>query len=201
MLQRNYEAMWRTKYAAESFKAGDKEKGWENLRRAGVLFATSALWPALVEEMVTPYTNSEHDSWGKWTGKTLLNGMSSTIPFVREIVHAWLNNFEVGGGIFDSGMHEIKSAADDLNQGAKMMDAEHGGKTIKALTSIVGMATGLPNEVGNVMKTAWDSMHRSKETPKNAAETFRDATTGRAVGQPDIPQRMIEAVGQKGRRK
>ena len=130
MLQRNYEVMWRTKYATENFKAGDYEKGLDNLKRAGVLFATATLWPALVEEMVTPYTSEEKDSWGKWTGKTLALGVSATVPFVREFVHGWINNFETGAGILDTGWKELASTFSDIHKGAKMMDAEHGGKTV-----------------------------------------------------------------------
>jgi len=202
MLQRNYEVMWRTKYAAENFKQGDYEKGKDNLTRAGVLFVTATLWPALVEEMVTPYTNSDRDSWGMWTGKTLALGMSATIPFVREFVHGWINNFETGAGILDTGWKELASTFSDIHKGAKMMDAEHGGKTIKDFNALVGVATGVTNnEVGNVMKTIWDSTYRSKETPKGASETYRAATTGRAVGQPDIIQRGIELGAQEGRRR
>jgi hypothetical protein len=181
MLQRNYEVMWRTKYAAENFKQGDYEKGLDNLKRAGVLFATATLWPALVEEMVTPYTNEEKDSWGKWTGKTLALGVSATVPFVREFVHGWINNFETGAGILDTGWKELASTFSDVRKGTKMMDAEHGGKTIKDFNGLVGVATGVTNnEVGNIMKTIWDSTHRSKETPKGVKETAKDLITGHA---------------------
>lgn len=181
MLQRNYEVMWRTKYATENFKQGDYDKGLDNLKRAGVLFATATLWPALVEEMVTPYTNEEKDSWGKWTGKTMLLGASATIPFVREFVHGWINNFETGAGILDTGWKELGSTFSDVRKGAKMMDAEHGGKTIKDFNGLVGLMTGVTNnEVGNVMKTIWDSTHRSKETPKGVRETTRELITGHA---------------------
>lgn len=181
MLQRNYEVMWRTKYAAENFKARDYDKGLDNLKRAGVLFATATLWPALVEEMVTPYTNNERDSWGKWTAKTLALGASATVPFVREFVHGWINNFETGAGILDTGWKELGSTFSDVRKGSKMMDAEHGGKTIKDFNGLVGLVTGVTNnEVGNVMKTIWDSTHRSKETPKGVKETARDLITGHA---------------------
>ena len=168
MLQRNYEVMWRTKYATENFKAGDYDKGMDNLKRAGVLFGGATLWPALVEEMVTPYTNSDRDSWGKWTGKTLLLGASATIPFVREFVHGWINNFETGAGILDTCWKELASTFSDVNKGARMMDAEHGGKTIKDFNGLVGVATGVTNnEVGTVMKGIWGCYAcRSKKTSK-----------------------------------
>jgi hypothetical protein len=202
VLQRNYEAMWRTKYAVQNFKEGDREAGAKNLKRAAMLLVTSTLAPALVEEMVTPYTNSDKDSWGKWTGKMLINGMSGTIPIAREIVHGFINNYETGVGILDTGFKELKSTYDNIKNPAKAMDAEHGGKTIKDLNAVVGITTGVTNnEVGNVMKTIWDSTHRTKQTPRGPAETYRAATSGRAVGEPDIIQRGVETVAGKGRRK
>ena len=46
---------------------------------------------------------------------------------------------------------------------------------------LVGVMTGVTNnEVGNIMKTIWDSTHKSKETPKGVKETSQDLITGHA---------------------
>jgi hypothetical protein len=203
MMQRLHEMEWRTEYAYKNFKEGDREAGAENLKRAAILFTTSVLAPALVEEWVTPYTNSDRESWGKWTAKTLISGLSATVPGIREFVHGWINNFETGSGILDSGWKTVGSNFSDIEKGAKMLNAQNGGKAIRDLNSIIGTITGVTNnEVGNIMKTIWDATHQSKETPKNAPEVYRDVTTGHAAGPTDLIQPPIEAItGTKGRRK
>lgn len=203
MLQRNYEAAWRAQEGIKAISEGEKQKAKEHISRASMLIATSVLWPALVEEMVTPYTNSDKDNWGKWTAKVLGNGMSSMIPIgVRELVHAWINNWEVGTGIFDTGLREISTEFSDLRKGTAAFTADKGGKMLKDLNATIGLFTGVTNnEVGNVMKTLWDASHKTKETPRNAAETFRDVETGKSYGQPDPLQRGVELAGQKGRRR
>jgi hypothetical protein len=181
MLQRNYEAMWRSKQMAGSFKEGEYQKGLEQIPMITKLLVMGNLSTALVEEMVTPYTNSEHDSWAKWAVKSLAMASSGTVPLVREAVHAWVEGFDTTVGMLDTGMRGLKQTVSDVAHGAKAFDAQHGGKTIKELNSLFGTLTGWSNdEIGNLAKTGWDVTHRSKETPRSTGELLREATTGHA---------------------
>src|SRR5262249_61459620 len=44
--------------------------------------------PAIVEELVTPYTNKEKESWGKKAAKTIGLGLSSSWIGVRDLARA-----------------------------------------------------------------------------------------------------------------
>jgi hypothetical protein len=61
----------------------------------------------------------------------------------------------------------------------KSFDAEHGGKTLKELNSLLALMKGwTDNTFGNIIQTAWDIKHPSKRTPHGFFEVWRDLTTG-----------------------
>jgi hypothetical protein len=201
MLQRQFEAYWRTKYAKDNYKEADFAEIRGHLGKAALLVATSTLWPIMVEHMVTPDPEKKKEGWLAKTGEYLAEGATLGIPVAREMVHGFLTSGEGGAGMLDSELKTVASSLMDAGKGAKMMDKEHGGKTIKDFTSLIGLATGVPGEAGNILEAVWNAMHKSKQAPRSPAETYRALTTGKAIGQPDLIQRGIETVTKEGRRK
>jgi hypothetical protein len=201
MLQRQFEAYWRTKYAKDNYKEADFAEIRGHLGKAALLVATSTLWPIMVEHMVTPDPEKKKEGWLAKTGEYLAEGATLGIPVAREMVHGFLTSGEGGAGMLDSELKTVASSLMDAGKGAKMMDKEHGGKTIKDFTSLIGLATGVPGEAGNILEAVWNAMHKAKQAPRSPAETYRALTTGKAIGQPDLIQRGIETVTKEGRRK
>jgi hypothetical protein len=211
MLQRQFEAYWRTKYAKDNYKEADFAEIRGHLGKAALLVATSTLWPVMVEHMVTPDPEKKKQGWLGKTAEYLAEGATLGIPVAREMVHGFLTSGEGGAGMLDSELKTVASSLMDVTKSAddktgipritKMMDKEHGGKTIKDFTSLIGLATGVPGEAGNILEAGWNAMHGSKQAPRSPAETYRALTTGKAIGQPDLIQHGIEAVTKEGRRK
>ena len=201
MLQRQFEAYWRTEYAMKNYKSQDKDVIAGHLGKAALLVATSSLWPVLVEHMVSPDPDDEKKGGVRKAGEILAEGGTLGLPVAREIVHGFLHSGKITAGMLDSELQQAASPFMDVEKGAKMMDKEHGGKSIKDFTSLIGLATGAPGEAGNILEAIFNTLNKSKQASRSAAETYRAATTGKAVGQPDIIQRGIEVAGQKGRRK
>jgi hypothetical protein len=202
MLQRQFEAYWRTKYAKDNYKELEYGELRGHIGKAALLIATSSLWPVMVEHMVTPDSDrKKKQSWLAATGEFLAEAGTLGIPVARELVHGYITSGEIGAGMLDTELKTVASGLMDLNKGAKMMDKEQGGKTIKGITNIIGLGTGLPGAAGNILEAGWNAMQGSKQAPRSPAETYRALTTGKAIGQPDIIQRGIETVTKEGRRK
>ena len=149
--------------------------------------------PAIVEELVTPYTNSEHESWGKRAAKGLALGLSSSWVGIRDLARALIDGKDPELGIGPAGVKELTDLVRDLNKGDVGLGREHAGKTLKHAIVAFGGATGLTNAAeGNLAEYLYN-LHTGKEKgPKDFAELYRGVTKG--TTQPPTPPDILERL-------
>lgn len=91
MIQKQFEMAWKAKATGQAAKAGDFREAWKYGKQLPGMFMSFIIWPAIVEEMITPYTNSEKESWGLKAAKVMELGLSSSWVGMRDAIHSFVN--------------------------------------------------------------------------------------------------------------
>jgi hypothetical protein len=181
--QQVYEGMWRSNRAAHyMFRERDPAMATEHMSQALKQIVVGWAAVAFIDQMVTPYTNSDKDTWMGWYYKTMIDGLGGVIsPIVREAMARVIEDKDVRGGLFGTELQDLTAFAHDVRHLGfkKLFDAEHVGKSVYNLNQLYSFLTGWStNSLGRVEKTILDLTHPSKETPRNAKEIWNDITTG-----------------------
>jgi hypothetical protein len=205
MYNRQFELAWKAGEAAGALTKGNASKLRQYGGQLGIGLFSYVIFPALVEEMVTPMTNDQHESWGKWGFKTIAKGIASSVPVVRDLA-----DFILSGGV----QHEpsvgmltpmIKSVVDVTRdfpgRGEKAFDHQHAGSTVQHAVTAMGALTGLaPKEFGNAAKFVIDWKNH-QVAPKGPGDIYQGLTTGRLKGRSDIIGRGLRTMsGERDRR-
>jgi Large polyvalent protein associated domain 22 len=181
IMQKQYEIAWRTKEAFGMAKEGDVGEALAKTPKIlGMVFAY-VVAPALIEEMVSPYTNSEKDSWGKKAAKTLITGMSSSVIGLRDLVYALMNQRDPEGGIVSDTMKGFTDPVRDLASG-NAFTVPKAGDFLKHMTIATGYATGLTNaQEGKSAQFIWNYFH-NQEHPQGPWQELAGLRYGKSKG-------------------
>lgn len=148
MQQRQYEMAWKAKdILRDTFGkgSGDAENATRHAPDLLKGFMSYVIFPAMVEELVTPYLGSEKDSWGKKAAKGMALGLSSSFIGVRDFVHAMVNFRDPSAGLAGTSMKALSDVGHDLSRGKAVLNREHAGNLIKHTAALTGVLTGLTN--------------------------------------------------------
>ena len=157
LLNRQIETLWRAGEAVDLAKEGRYGDAMDQARSVGGRFLAYVVAPAMIEELVSPLTNKDNESWGKIAAKSLAFTMSSSWVFVREIVNAMLNARDPSVGLISTMYKSITDVHRDL-----AAVRPNPGNIVKHGTMLTGMLTGLtPAQIGRSAEFAL-----SKERPK-----------------------------------
>ena len=125
-----------------------KDQEWSAAKKtitpiAGLLFA-SAIWPAIVENMVTPETEKEghKDSWGWKAVKGTTYTLGSGWVYTGDFAHALVSGFDAQGGMFGTAYNEVLKMAKGLEERYVMPEA-NAGEANPRWVGLVGILTGL----------------------------------------------------------
>lgn len=157
LFNRQVETLWK---AGEALDLAKDSRHGEAMKLgtevAGRLFAY-VIAPAMIEEMVTPLSNDQHESWGKKAAKGLTFTLSSSYVFVREIVNAMLNGRDPAAGLLTTSYKSLTDMSRDLSSVKPKP-----GNVIKHGATLAGMLTGMvPAQVGRTAE-----FMAGKEKPK-----------------------------------
>lgn len=144
MQQKQYELAWK----AHDYIKGDKSGDLNASRHAPDLlrgFMSYIVFPALVEELVTPSTNDEHKSWGRKAAETLAMGVSSSFIGVRDFIRAVINVRDPQAGLIGTSLKAGTDLARDLQHGSQAFNRDKAGNLIKHTLTLAGILTGLTN--------------------------------------------------------
>jgi hypothetical protein len=162
IMQKQYEIGWRTKDAFGLAKEGDMAEALAKTPKILGMVFSYVIMPALIEETVSPYTNAEHDSWGKKAAKTLITGLSSSVIGVRDIAYALMNQRDPQGGILSDTMKGFTDPIRDLASG-KVFTPAKAGDFLKHLTIAAGYATGITNaQEGKAGEMVYNYFHNQE---------------------------------------
>lgn len=176
MQQKQYELVW---------KAADTLRGQAPTPMAHVPDLMKGLmsyvvFPALIEELVTPMTNHDKKSWGAWAAESLLMGVSSSFIGVRDFVRAVVNVRDPGAGLIGTSMKAGSDVARDLRAGPRAFTPDKAGNLIKHTLTLGGVLSGLTNsEEGKMAEYVYRYSH-GLEHPKGLG----DFTKGLMFGKP-----------------
>jgi hypothetical protein len=144
MLQKQYEMAWRTKEFKKAVGRRDPKDAYDQLSRVALGLVAYVLIPATVEEMITPYTNAERDSWGVMAAKALTRELSASWVWAREIVQAIIGGHPSAPGIWTGIVKPIGDVYNDISKANRWsQDKDLVGKTLRDFFTINGMATGM----------------------------------------------------------
>jgi hypothetical protein len=154
IFNRQLETVWRAGEAMDLAKEGNHSAAM----KMGATVATGvfayAVWPAIVEEFVSPQQTSSDESWGKRAGKSLLYTEGATMPFVREFTNAILQGKEPEVGLFSTEGKQLYDVWRDMDK-KEPFNAPHFEKVIRDASSFAGALTGVPDQIGKEASAAY----------------------------------------------
>lgn len=144
ILNRQYELMWKSGDTLGLVKKGEYTEAAKKVPELTWGLFSYILFPALIEELVSPITNDEKESWGKKAAKGLVKGVSSSWVGIRDIATAALSGHDPSAGLLST---TFKSATDLYRDLAKdhPLSKQHAGAIIQHGATAFGALTGLTN--------------------------------------------------------
>jgi hypothetical protein len=164
IFNRQYEMMWRANQVAGRVKAGEMNNLGKDLGRIAIMATSYLILPALVEELVTPLTNDEKESWGHKAATGLLRFGSASVPLVRDATHAILSDHDPEMGLMTQAAKQSTHLLKDVKSG-KIWEEKHFGDTLQHATELVGTFSGFPVQAGKTGKFLYNYME-GREKPK-----------------------------------
>jgi hypothetical protein len=147
MQQRQYELTWKAKdMLRDTFGKGSGDAEMATRHAPDLLkgLMSYVIFPAAVEELVTPYLDSEKDSWGKKAAKSLAFGISSSTIGIRDVVRAIIDHRDPQAGLVGTGYKAFTDLQRDFTKKGPM-NRESAGNIIKHTAVLGGVLTGLTN--------------------------------------------------------
>lgn len=181
MQQKQYELAWKAKDLVKDTigkGSGDLESAKRHAPDLLKGFMSYVVLPAIIEEMVTPYTNSDKDSWGAKAVKTMALGVGSSLIGVRDFVNSLVNVREPQAGLAATTMKFAQDLPKDLLS-KQPMSKERAASVLHHTFSTVGIFTGLTNNTeGSIAQYLYRYNH-GLEHPKGPVDIFSGLRHGK----------------------
>lgn len=181
MQQKQYELAWKAKDLTKDTigkGSGDLETATRHAPDLLKGFISYVIIPAVIEELVTPYTNSDKDSWGVKAAKVMALGMSASLIGVRDFAHNLINGRDPQAGLIGTTFRAGSDVISDVIR-KKPMTKEQAAATLKHLFVVTGVLTGLTNaSEGNIAQYVSRYM-QGLERPKSPGDVFEGVRHGK----------------------
>lgn len=165
IMNRQMETMWRAGEMSGKAKEGDMKGAVV----AGGAFTASlfayAIWPAIVEHMVSGQAEDEHESWGATAAKAGLRTAASSWVGVRDFTNWMLYGNDPQFGMAGTAMKEIGQLMADLKKDHPLRK-DHMGRMLQDAAGFIGTMTGMmPQQIGKSARYIHD-VNSGIEHPK-----------------------------------
>lgn len=178
ILNRQFELAWKAKDTLDIAKGGDLKEAMSRTPELGAMFFSYIIFPALIEELVTPMTNEDKESWGMKAAKGLAKGMSSSWIFGRDIANGILGGRDPTMGLLGTSGKTITDTLRDLRRGSQTFDKAHAGTLLMHFLTMLGGLTGLTNaQEGRVGKFIYN-YSTGQERPKGFGDWWKGLRRG-----------------------
>lgn len=156
IMNRQVELVWKAQDTIDKMKAQGATAGLADLPHLGGMVARDAakvlipglfayvLWPALVEELVTPLPHDEKEGWTMWAGKAIAKDISASWVGVRDIAAAVVTGHDPSAGLVGTMFKAGTDVARDVTTLATK-GGDRAGAIIKHGAVALGALTGLSN--------------------------------------------------------
>lgn len=149
-MNRQYEMVWKSGEMLDLVKQGDKAEAMKQVKGRTAELWAYVLAPAIIEELVSPLSNDEHESWGVKAAKGLTFTLGASWIGIRDLANAVLHGRDPALGLSTTALKSVTDVFRDLAKD-KPLSKAHAGKLVKDATTLLGTSTGLaPAQVGKV---------------------------------------------------
>jgi hypothetical protein len=193
IMNRQVETIWRAGEIEGHVKEGDFKKASAATGAAIAGMFAYAVWPAIVEHMVSGEGSEEKESWGAMAAKAGVRTAASSWIGVRDFANWMLYGFDPQFGMGGTAMKALGSAFKDLGKDHPLRK-DHRGKLLQDGATMIGAMTGaFPAQLGRSARYLHDveyGLARPKGpwewlvglrygTTKGHTRTFEDYTKGK----------------------
>lgn len=166
IMNRQYEMGWRAKETLEKVGAGEYAEATKDLPKLTGMLFSYVVFPAIIEELVTPLSNDDRESWGKKSAKMLTFSLSSSWVGIRDVVSAALHGRDPSAGLLATGAKMVTDMSRDLSRGKEAFDRYHAGALIQHTATAIGGLAGVTNaQEGRVARFMYN-LYTGQERPK-----------------------------------
>lgn len=169
---RQFELAWKTAEARGLVKKGDYAEAASKVPELTRGLFSYILLPALIEELVTPYSNEERHSWGYMAATGVAHTLASSLIGIRDIAHAALSKHDPAAGLLSTGAKTITDLVRDLRKD-KPLSKEHSAKLIRHGITAFGALSGLTNAQEGKAAEFIFNYTAGKERPKKFGDWAR----------------------------
>jgi hypothetical protein len=138
ILQGQYKLAWNARDLINGQKPMNITTDWAWTGSMLPRFMLYFIVPAVLDEIITPYTNEEKDSFAMKGAKIMANGLSGSLPFVRDLVRGLVSG-DVEDGTIGTAMKLPQNLMRDLTG---PMNADHASMVVKDAAALNGLLTG-----------------------------------------------------------
>jgi hypothetical protein len=167
IMNRQMESIWRAGRAVDAVKEGDHAAAMaQGKYLIGAAFAF-VIWPAIVENYVSPHPHKEDDSWAKKAGTQMMYTLGSSWVGIRDLAAAFSFGRDPQFGLTGTTYQTMSNLYRDFNK-EDMLSKQNRGKLLQDGATLMGALTGMvPAQVGKAARFAHD-VNTGKENPRNA---------------------------------
>ena len=167
IMNRQMESIWRAGRAVDAVKEGDYAAAMaQGKYLIGAAFAF-VIWPAIVENYVSPHPHKEDDSWAKKAGTQMMYTLGSSWVGIRDLAAAFSFGRDPQFGLTGTTYQTMSNLYRDFNK-EDMLSKQNRGKLLQDGATLMGALTGMvPAQVGKAARFAHD-VNTGKENPRNA---------------------------------
>ena len=165
IMNRQAELIWNAGTMLGHVKEGEMKAAMAKVPAVSAQLFAYVLFPALVEEMVSPLASSDNESWGKKAAKGIAFTLGGSWVGVREIAHALLRGDDPAVGLYSTAFKTVTDLGRDFGK-KQPFNREHAGRIIQDAATLGGLATGgMPEQVGKAARFGY-GVHAGIEHPK-----------------------------------
>lgn len=198
VMNRQVETVWKAGEALDLAKSGQKDKAMAMVPHLAAGVFAYAIWPALVENWVSPQDSEPEDGWGKKAAKGMAQTLGASWVGVRDLV-----NFAIEGGSPDVGLAstEVRSLVDAFRdlQKKQPFSPQHAGKLISDASALVGSLTGVPDQIGREARFGY-GLAAGTEHPQGPWGWLVGARYGTTKGHSQTAQQYLQGQYDRSRR-
>jgi len=156
IMNRQVETVWKAAETAKLAKSGQWGEAAKSIPPLSASLFAYAIWPAIVEHMVSGEKTEEEEPWAKTAGKALARTAASSWIGVRDVANFALSGFDPQFGMAGTALKDFTQAWKDLAK-EEPFATEHRGRLIQDGVTAFGVLTGMgPAQVGRTARFMHD---------------------------------------------
>jgi hypothetical protein len=188
LFQRQLETVWKANNYYKLGRDGDIKKGMAKVPDIAKDVMTYFVVPGLIGEVITGLPTEDKRGIPRRLLAGLTQGVTETIPILRDFVHGITTGQDPGIGLASSVAHDFANVIRDISKGPGALNKQHAAKTVEDFLTMAGVVTGaVPRVVGhsarygiNVATGKEDPFqtHHDDVLPAPVGNILRGITTG-----------------------